>query len=71
VASACEPWPGAPPLNTIAAEASLRDALARMLEADVDRLAVVDADERFVGGLTLQGIRAHSADAAPAVRIQR
>jgi hypothetical protein len=32
-----------------------------MLEADVDKLAVVDADERFVGALTLQAIRAHSA----------
>jgi osmoprotectant transport system ATP-binding protein len=70
VASACEPWPGTPPLNTIAAEASLRDALARMLETDVDKLAVVDADERFVGVLTLQAIRAHSADAAPPARIQ-
>jgi osmoprotectant transport system ATP-binding protein len=71
VTSACEPWPGTPPPNIIAAEASLRDALARMLEADVDRLAVVDADERFVGALTLQAIRAHSADAAPVARIQR
>jgi osmoprotectant transport system ATP-binding protein len=61
VASVCEPWPDIPPPNTIAAEATLRDALARMLEADVDRLAVVDADERFVGALTLQAIRAHSA----------
>ncbi len=39
--------------------------------ADVDMLAVVDTDERFVGAPTLQAIRAHAADAGPAATIQR
>jgi len=57
-ATACEPWSGSPPPDAVAADTSLRDALAQMLEAGVDTLAVCDARDRFVGVLTLAAIRA-------------
>ena len=57
-ATACEPWSGSPPPDTVAADTSLRDALSQMLEAGVDALAVFDARDRFVGILTLAAIRA-------------
>jgi osmoprotectant transport system ATP-binding protein len=57
-ATACEPWSGSPPPDAVAADTSLRDALAQMLEAGVDALAVFDARDRFVGVLTLAAIRA-------------
>jgi osmoprotectant transport system ATP-binding protein len=56
--AACEPWSETPPPESIAAGTSLRDALAQMLEANVDALSVFDARERWVGVLTLAAIRA-------------
>ena len=61
--SAMEPGPSAP-AQTIASEASLKDALAAMLSADVDALAVVDAAGARLGVLTLAGIRARTRTAA-------
>ncbi len=65
-AVASEPCPGSPPPNSIAAEASLRDALAHMLESGVDALAVIDSGERCVGVLTLAAIRARTSAPDPA-----
>ena len=58
--AAMEAPAGAVPAHEIAAGASLRDALARMLSAGVDALSVVDGDRRVVGTLTLGGIRART-----------
>jgi osmoprotectant transport system ATP-binding protein len=63
-ASASEPSSASPPPDVVAADASLRDALAKMLEAGVEALAVVDARDRLVGVLTLATIRARIADTA-------
>jgi osmoprotectant transport system ATP-binding protein len=62
-ANACEPWAGPPPQESVAADASLREALARMLEAGLDALAVVDAAGQFVGVVTLAAIRAQTSTA--------
>ena len=62
-ANACEPWRGERPLESVAADASLRESLARMLEAGLDALSVVDADGRLIGVLTLAAIRARTAGA--------
>ena len=48
------------PAQSIAADATLRDALARMFASGDDTLAVVDADSRPLGILTLAAIRAHA-----------
>ncbi len=48
------------PAQSIAADATLRDALARMFASGDDTLAVIDAESRPVGILTLASIRAHS-----------
>jgi osmoprotectant transport system ATP-binding protein len=50
----------AAPTQAIPAQATLRDALARMLERGVDSLAVTGADGAVVGVLTLSGIRRHT-----------
>ena len=65
-AEACEPWSGAPPRDSIAGEANLREALARMLEAGVDALAVLDSRGQPVGLLTLAAIRRQSSTIDPA-----
>ena len=51
---------GALPSRSINAQATLRDALAQMLESGVDALTVVDAAARVTGVLTLATIRAHT-----------
>lgn len=63
--TAAEPWSGSPPPESIAAEASLCDALAHMLDAGVDVLAVFESGERFVGALTLAAIRARTSAIEP------
>ncbi|HKE39418.1 MAG TPA: ABC transporter ATP-binding protein [Casimicrobiaceae bacterium] len=57
---ASERLAGALPSGSINAQASLRDALAQMLESGADALAVVDAAARVTGVLTLASIRAHT-----------
>jgi len=58
--AAGEPLTGAAPARAIAAEASLRDALALMFSAGVDALAVVDGAGTTLGALTLARIRSHT-----------
>jgi osmoprotectant transport system ATP-binding protein len=58
--AASEPLTGAAPARSIAAESSLRDALALMFSAGVDALAVVSAGGETVGALTLARIRSHT-----------
>jgi osmoprotectant transport system ATP-binding protein len=48
------------PAQTVAPEASLKDALAAMLSSGVDALAVVDERGTRLGVLTLAGIRART-----------
>jgi len=48
------------PSLSIPAQANLRDALARMLERDVDSLAVSGANGAVLGVLTMSGIRRHT-----------
>ena len=55
--SAMVPALGSTPTQAIAPEVSLRDALATMLSANVDALAVVDASGQALGVLTLAGLR--------------
>jgi osmoprotectant transport system ATP-binding protein len=58
--AASEPLAGAAPARAIAAEASLRDALALMFSSGADALAVVGAGGETVGVLTLARIRSHT-----------
>ena len=58
--TASDPLTGAAPARAIAADASLRDALALMFSAGVDALAVVSAGGETVGALTLARIRSHT-----------
>jgi len=58
--AASEPLIGATPARAIAAEASLREALALMFSAGVDALAVVGAGGETLGALTLARIRSHT-----------
>ncbi|MFO1322572.1 MAG: ABC transporter ATP-binding protein [Burkholderiales bacterium] len=58
--SAMEPAVGGASLRAIAADANLRDALARMLAEGVDALAVLDARGQPLGAVTLAGIRART-----------
>ena len=58
--TASEPLTGAAPARAIAADASLRDALALMFSAGVDALAVVGTGGETVGTLTLARIRSHT-----------
>ena len=58
--AASDPLTGAAPARAIAADASLRDALALMFSAGVDALAVVSAGGETVGALTLARIRSHT-----------
>ncbi len=58
--AAIEQGPGATPAHSIAAEASLRDALAQMLALDVDALAVRGRSGEVRGVLTLAGVRART-----------
>ena len=54
---------GAVPAQSIAAEASLRDALARMFASGDDALTVIGEGDRPIGIVTLASIRAHSRSA--------
>jgi len=67
-AAAADPVTGAHPIETIPAEANLRDALAQMLTSGNDTLAVVTADQDVRGVLTLAAIRAR-VQARPSVPI--
>jgi osmoprotectant transport system ATP-binding protein len=58
--AAVEQRADAAPLYAIAADTSLRDALARMLSLDVDALAVTGPRGERLGALTLAGIRART-----------
>ncbi len=58
---ASEPASGVLPRTAIAADASLRDALARMLSDGVDALVVIDPHREPVGVLTLATIRLKTA----------
>lgn len=60
VSAAIEPSMGAAPAHAIAAETSLRDALARMLSTGVDAYTVVGVGNEPLGVLTLAGIRART-----------
>jgi osmoprotectant transport system ATP-binding protein len=72
VSAAIEQRSGDAPTHAIAAEASLRDALALMFSMDVDALAVTGGRGEVQGVLTLAGVRArartHVAEEAPAIR---
>ena len=57
--AALEPSGVASPAHAIAAQATLRDALALMLETGSDSLTVTGAGGAVPGELTLAGIRAH------------
>ena len=59
-AVASEPLTGAAPAHAIAADASLRDALALMFSAGVDALTVVAPGGGTVGILTMARIRSHT-----------
>ena len=48
------------PARSIAAHASLRDALARMLEGGVDTLAATGANGAVLGVVTMSAIRRHT-----------
>jgi len=54
--------------RTLAADATLRDALALLLDADGAPLAVVDGAENRIGGLTLDRLRAALAAPVAAAR---
>jgi osmoprotectant transport system ATP-binding protein len=54
--------------RTLAADATLRDALALLLDADGAPLAVVDGAENRIGGLTLERLRAALAAPVAAAR---
>ena len=58
--AAMTPLTGAVPAQSIAAEATLRDALARMFATGDDALAVIGAAGAPIGVLTLAAIRAQS-----------
>ena len=58
--AASEPLTGTAPARSIAADASLRDALALMFSSGVDALAVVGAGGETVGALTLARIRSRT-----------
>ena len=58
--AAVEPSTRAAPSHSIGAQASLRDALALMLETGSDALAVTGSGGAVLGTLTLAGIRAHT-----------
>jgi osmoprotectant transport system ATP-binding protein len=58
--SAMDQLPASHPPESIAADATLRDALAQMFASGEDVLAVVDAGGAPVGILTLDAIRAHT-----------
>jgi osmoprotectant transport system ATP-binding protein len=64
--AASEPLIDAAPSRAIAADASLRDALALMFSTGVDALAVVDAGGKTLGALTLARIRSHTRTFDPA-----
>jgi CBS domain-containing protein len=55
----------AAPAESIGADASLRDALARMFTLGVDALAVTGAGGERLGTLTLAGIRARTRSREP------
>jgi len=55
----------AAPSLSIPAQATLRDALARMLEGGVDSLAVTGANGAMLGILTMSGIRRHARAVTP------
>jgi osmoprotectant transport system ATP-binding protein len=61
--AAVEPSSHATPFRSIGAQASLRDALALMLETGSDTLAVIGSGGAALGTLTLAGIRAHTTAA--------
>ena len=61
--AASEPLTGAAPARAIAADASLRDALALMFSSGVDALAVVGGGGETLGTLTLARIRSHTRTA--------
>jgi len=58
--AAVEPAGSAAPSRAIAAQASLRDALALMFETGIDMLAVTGAGGTVLGAVTLAGIRART-----------
>ncbi len=58
--AASEPVAGAAPSGTIAADASLRDALALMFSSGADALAVVGPGGETLGVVTLARIRSHT-----------
>jgi osmoprotectant transport system ATP-binding protein len=60
VETAVEPLVAPAPEHAIAAQASLRDALALMFSANTDTLAVTSQDGAVLGALTLAGIREHT-----------
>jgi len=58
--AAVEPAGPVAPSHAIAAQASLRDALALMFETGIDTLAVTGTSGTVLGALTLAGIRART-----------
>jgi len=58
--AALEPLGPVAPAHAIAAQASLRDALARMFETGADTLAVTGSNGEVLGLVTLAGIRANT-----------
>ena len=63
VDAALEPWAALGHDHRIVGEANLRNALAAMMAADVDSLAVVDANGKVQGIVTLAGVRARTTTA--------
>jgi osmoprotectant transport system ATP-binding protein len=63
--SAMNVLPATLPAQAIAADATLRDALAHMFASGEDMLAVVDGAGTPVGVLTLAAIRTHTRNPAP------
>ena len=63
--SAADPAAGMMPVHSVAADASLRDALALMFAAGVDSLAVTGVSGQPSGILTLAGIRAQTQATIP------
>ena len=60
VAAALDVAGSVAPARSIAAHASLRDALARMLEGGVDTLAATGANGAVLGVITMSAIRRHT-----------
>ena len=65
VDAALEPWAALGHDHRIVGEANLRNALAAMMAANVDSLAVVNASGAVQGIVTMAGVRARTATAGP------